>query len=827
MQSQFHAQVAALTTLFAVSLPLGCSSAGAGGSAAASAGSGNGGAESAAGSSANSAGNGGSSARGGSAGVGGAASAGHAGTSGAGNAGSGGDDGFIPPAPSPQYPVNRAPLQPTAFLTLPIGSVAASGWLLKQLQLQAAGLSGHAEELYSENGPTNQWLGGNGDNWERGPYYVRANVALAYVLNDSALIAKMQKWIDWAVKSQTADGNFGPASLDADDWWPRMLMLQAIEDVYDATSDAKLLTFLQKYFQYQASHPTHGSDGWATARMQEDGQAAIYMYNRSPDFSASQFTSLLSAVRGATEDWIGYFNSKSLGDTHNVNVAMAWKAPAVFWQGSGVASDRASYATGLDFVLKQNSQPEGLPSGDESLRGPGSTEGFETCGVVDSIASHAYAMRVFGAASTGDLLENIAFNALSAATNRTMTGIDYYSLPNEPEAIHGTSKFPQDYANGMTMSWQSGFPCCRFNWHLGWPRFTQSTWAATLDGGLAALTYAPTVVSAKVAGGQTVTFAESTNYPFAEQIQFVFHGAESGFPLTVRIPQWATQATLTVNGAAEAQPLTPGSLYVLQHRIWREGDTVVLALPMPLSTTEQINGSVSVRRGPLVYALQIGENWKETQANQVAGIDFGEFEITPSTPWNYALAVDPANPAASLKVVTRAMPENPFIQATTPVILQGTGRVVPGWGLRTDAVLAQEVPKSPVRAPGPDVPLTLVPFGAETLRISEFPVLASGQAALRKPAPASRAETMLVELYAPWCAACAKVSGNVAAAAERLAKRAQVVRVNVDEIPDAAARWNIDALPAFLVLQGDHALAKHVGAASADELVALVQHAGN
>src|SRR5208337_1731939 len=122
--------------------------------------------------------------------------------------------------------------------------------------------------------------------------------------------------------------------------------------------------------------------------------------------------------------------------------------------------------------------------------------------------------------------------------------------------------------------------------------------------------------------------------------------------------------------------------------------------------------------------------------------------------------------------------------------------MVPGWGLRTDVVLAQEVPPGPVEVPGPDVPLTLVPFGAETLRITEFPVLAPTRTPVRAEAShRDAAATTLLELYAPWCAACATVRGSVDAAEARLGSRARVVRVDVDREPEVALRWNVDALP--------------------------------
>lgn len=92
---------------------------------------------------------------------------------------------------------------------MPIGSVRAEGWLLKQLQLQKEGLTGHAESLYggsNDLGAGSDWLGGNGDSWERVPYYTKGLVALAYVLDDQDLIDRAQKWIDWSVRNNYGNG---------------------------------------------------------------------------------------------------------------------------------------------------------------------------------------------------------------------------------------------------------------------------------------------------------------------------------------------------------------------------------------------------------------------------------------------------------------------------------------------------------------------------------------------------------------------------------------------------------------------------------------------
>ncbi len=48
---------------------------------------------------------------------------------------------------------NRAPLAPSAFQFLPLGSIRPAGWLEGQLRIQANGLSGHLDETWADVGP--------------------------------------------------------------------------------------------------------------------------------------------------------------------------------------------------------------------------------------------------------------------------------------------------------------------------------------------------------------------------------------------------------------------------------------------------------------------------------------------------------------------------------------------------------------------------------------------------------------------------------------------------------------------------------------------------
>ena len=146
-----------------------------------------------------------------------------------------------PPVP------NRAPLQPNAFDMLPLTSVMPKGWLLEQLRIQAQGLSGHLDEFWPDLGSQSGWLGGAGESWERGPYFLDGLVPLAYLTKEPALISKVTKWMNWTLDHQQPDGWIGPPKNR--DWWPNYVMLKALIQFQEATGDARVVPVMRKVFR--------------------------------------------------------------------------------------------------------------------------------------------------------------------------------------------------------------------------------------------------------------------------------------------------------------------------------------------------------------------------------------------------------------------------------------------------------------------------------------------------------------------------------------------------------------------------------------------------
>jgi hypothetical protein len=204
----------------------------------------------------------------------------------------------------------------------------------------------------------------------------------------------------------------------------------------------------------------------------------------------------------------------------------------------------------------------------------------------------------------------------------------------------------------------------------------------------------------------------------------------AAFPLALRTPEWCEGASITVNGKPvdAAKPGTFGKIT----REWKTGDEVVVKLPMSVRVRRGVHGSASVHRGPLVYSLRIDA---DTRVVGRPAPGFDEFEQTPRSAWNYALSLDAKEPGKSFELLMDDVPPdaNPFAAETTPVKLAATARKVPQWGLAWNGVVALDPPASPVRSSEPEERVTLVPFGAEDLRLTDFPVLGEPAGANPKP----------------------------------------------------------------------------------------------
>ena len=671
------------------------------------------------------------------------------------------------------YLVNRAPLEPTPYLELPLGSIRANGWLEDQLQRMANGLTGHLDEIYPEVvGSRNGWLGGDGDGWERGPYWIDGLLPLAYILDDERLKAKAQPWIEWTLANQAESGYLGPIPFDTEpepergiqkgpreDWWPKMVMLKVLQQYYQATGDERVIIALTRYFQYQLKmlpeKPLDHLSLWANRRAGDNLMVVYWLYNITGDEFLVELGDL---IQEQTFPWqkiytnaenpfqfedIWFYNKlkrfpfdstemavltlSKVPGLHTVNVAQGLKQSLVYFQKSKDVQALPAVKKALNDLKQFHGQPTGMYGGDEPLHGNNPVQGVELCSIAEEMFSLETILKITGEMEFADLLEKITYNALPTQASDDYQTRQYFQAANQVEltdqletSYEKTNHEGTDFVFGVL----SGYPCCTTNMHQSWPKFVQNLFYATPDRGVAALLYAPSTVQMKVADGVDLKIIETTGFPFRETIDFEFElSKDAEFPFHLRIPAWAKNPKITING--QSVDFEPNNQVAILNRTWKSGDKVTLNLPMELKSSTWYNGMVSVEKGPLVFSLKINSESRPKDRKD----RFRAFwEVFPKSDWNFALEESTlSNLAENVEMVEREWNgDYPWNLENAPLELKLQGVHLPEWRtIKSAPQLSENIPQviSTVELERRKRTITLLPYGCTTLRITEFPVV--------------------------------------------------------------------------------------------------------
>lgn len=617
-----------------------------------------------------------------------------------------------------------------AFRPLPLGSVRPAGWLQRQLRLQADGLSGHLDDFWPDVGES-QWFGGKAEGWERAPYWLDGVIPLAWVLDDEALKAKIERYVNHIVANQRPDGWYAPYPADANakpyDVWAILLANKVLVQYHEATGDAAVLQAVLRNLKASLDALDRKPlFAWGKFRWFEGLIPVYYAYEKTGE------KWLLDLARKFHEqgfDYMAFYGGEDVTsptprrglwrfDKHVVNTGMALKAYALSWRLTRKDAERAFPARMLEILDRYHGQVTGMFSGDECLSGKSPTQGTELCAVVEAMYSLEHLLAVTGDPAFGDRLERIAFNALPATFAPDMWSHQYDQQVNQVQCtINADHMWSTNGPESNLYGLEPNFGCCTANMHQGWPKFAANLWMRAGDG-IAAVAYAPSTARFETGGAQ-VSVTLDTDYPFRETLKLtVTTDKPARFPVVLRVPAWTRDATILVADGSE-KSLKAGSFHKVE-RQWKGTTEIALRFPMSVKTSRRYNEAIAIERGPLVYSLKIGEDWKQVNADKPhRELPHGDFEVRPTTPWNYGLLINEAKPQTSVVFEEQPVGEKPFSPQGAGMAAKVKGRKLPGWKLAHG--WAEEIPPEPQSSKEPIEELTLIPYGCTNIRVTEFP----------------------------------------------------------------------------------------------------------
>lgn len=623
---------------------------------------------------------------------------------------------------------------------LEIDSYQPIGWLKDQMELQLNGITLPLDEIWGSINRFSDWIGGTNISWERPPYWLDGLVPLAYLTKSEEGIKKAEEWMEWTLCSQKKNGDFGPTywqeEFDETLFWPKFVMLKALISYYEMKRESRILDFMEKYFKFCDSKlDTYTMAEWAKARGGDLAYCICWLYEKT---GQEWLLNVLGKVNRQTLPWNDYMekfpftrptafyypwrtifdhvNKNDLYDimkyhaTHIVNVTMGLKQPIMKYKETGEQKYLSALESGMKDLKKYHGQVTGVYSGDEHLSGLAPTQGTELCSVVEMMFSLQLVYAQTGDSRVIDLLERVAYNALPATISEDFKSHQYDQQANQIKVSMEERNWYNNGTRANLFGLEPNFGCCLANMHQGWPKFIKNAFFAS-EREIVAGAYMPAVAQIQL-DKTAIVIREETEYPFREDVKFTFEmEEEKEFVWKMRIPGWCSSYQIWLNGEKIIGDTADG--YIEIKRRFRNGDQIHVKWEMEVRIENGwYNNGITVERGPLIFALNIKEEWKKLGHGSTK---YPDYEIYPKSDWNYALDI-----GESFEVIeNEELARQAFSKAQAPVRIKAWGRKIPQWKEENNS--AGELPISPTYTACNLEELEMIPYGCSKLRVALLP----------------------------------------------------------------------------------------------------------
>ena len=605
--------------------------------------------------------------------------------------------------------------------TLLYREIRPEGWLRRQLEIQARGLSGNLDRMWPDVRDS-AWIGGDREGWERVPYWLDGFIPLAHLLRDEDLMARANRYVQCIVDRQQPDGWICPcdeAARATYDLWAVLLIGKVLalhcEFVDDERVENALYRAMKNLAELMEKGAVHLFD-WGKFRWFEGLVPLIHLYARRPEEwmqtlgrrlreQGADYPSLQPMWLRAKNEW--------RQETHIVNLCMMLKYEALCCAFFGEA--RSHQADALWAVLAENhGTAVGTFTGDECLSGTANTQGTELCAVVELMYTCEWLYAVTGDPVWAERLEKVAFNALPATFTDDMWAHQYDQMVNQMACAEfpGRSHFRTNGGESHLFGLEPNYGCCTANMHQGWPKLALHAVQKT-EAGFVIAHLLPLSMQTSVRG-RPVSIRVAGDYPFRMQAEVTVEAMDAvPFELKLRIPAWARNPR--ING----RPVRVRGGHFTISRTWQGTERLLLTFEAQPCFVSRPTGLKTVEYGPLVFSLPVRAEYRRREYTR-NGVErkypYCDYELFPASAWNYGFA------APEMQVTEHPVDDTPFSSMRPPLgVRVKLAPVSWDWEDGFDTVPA--VRPATILPSGPAEEMELVPYGCAKLRMTELPRL--------------------------------------------------------------------------------------------------------
>ncbi|MBQ8893902.1 MAG: glycoside hydrolase family 127 protein [Clostridia bacterium] len=572
--------------------------------------------------------------------------------------------------------------------------IKPAGWLKRQLEIQAEGLSGNLDKVWRDVRDS-AWIGGTSEGWERVPYWLDGFIPLAYLLGNEDMIGRAKKYIDAILERQQPSGWICPCGEDqisTYDTWATLLISKVLVVYYECSGDERIPGALEKalknYYELLKNGTIH-LFRWGRYRWFEGFIAINFLYQRTGEEWLKELAALLKEqgkdYHEVIPHWERPLNKWTLY-THIVNLCMMLKAEAVSHEllGEEYTDEAEKFRTLLD---QWNGTPVGLFTGDECLSGLSPIQGTELCSVVEQMYSYEHLFAVTGDQKWADRLELLAFNALPATISDDMWAHQYVQMSNQIscQRFEGKPIFRTNGKDAHIFGLEPHYGCCTSNFNQAWPKLALSVFMHNGD------TVVNTLPVPAKLDANGIHIEIITEYPFKNTVTYRID-TEKDFNLVVKDKNFTFKAG--------------------------EKTDISIEIERKLEFIDRPYDLKAVKYGSLVFALPIQYEKKmlEYERNGVERkFPYCDYEYIARSDWNYAYCGEP-------ELIPGEVDAIPFSSEHPPLTMKIKACKI-DWGYEEGyETVCAKVPQNTEPISDPEE-ITLVPYGCAKLRMSELPKL--------------------------------------------------------------------------------------------------------